>query len=435
MPTEPTARVIVRHGLSCPDRKKGLYHRKCDCRKSLLLYDGTTRKNGKLTNRIVSAKTRSWSRAEKAAQDWLDSFDPEKQELKQLRAAKELQQIRLEEAVAVYCADFIRRRGNNGTVRMMRSLLGHVDPETKQVKRSGHFFSWLGKQVPRPVFLADITPAHLTAWRSSWTFNDTTAVNRWAIVKGFFRFCETQGWIADEPTRKLGNLRIAPGSRTVPFTDEQYTRILAAVSDYDPKNAPAVTRQNWQHRLLAFLELMRWSGADLIDAVRYAPSLIDAEGVLRYRRQKTGILATIPLPEHVVALLRNLPLERDSVGPDEPFRQKGVDAPLDAGVWNHRLKKLFSLAGITRVQTDHRTREPHSKMLRDTFAVWHLRHGASLHTVAKMLGHSRTATTEKAYLPWVKELEQAHIADARESLKHLPKPKTAPKVAVIRGSK
>ena len=73
-------------------------------------------------------------------------------------------------------------------------------------------------------------------------------------------------------------------------------------------------------------------------------------------------------------------------------------------------------------------RKPHVKMLRDTFAVWHLRHGASLHTVAKMVGHAKTATTEKAYLPWVKELEQAHIADARKSLTHLPKSKTGTNV-------
>jgi integrase len=435
MSVQPTAKVIVRHGLNCPDRKRGADWRKCNCRKSLLLYDGTTRKNGKLTNRIVSAKTRSWSRAEKDAQDWLDSFDPEKQELKQLRAAKEREQKRLEEAVALYCADMIRQHGDNGTVAMVRSLLGHVDPETKQVKKSGHFFSWLGQQVPRPVFVADITPTHLTTWRSSWTFNDSTAAQRWGLVKGFFGFCESQGWITDTPTRKIKGLRVGKGNRTVPFTDEQYTKILAAISKYDPQNIPAATRQGWQHRLTAFLELMRWSGMDLVDAVKYTPSLIDAEGVLRYHRQKTGILATIPLPDHVVTLLRNLPLERDSVGPEQPFRQKDVHIFSDTATWARRLITLFGRAGIGDVRTDKRIRSPHPKMLRDTFAVWHLRHGASLHTVAKMLGHAKTATTEKAYLPWVKELEQAHIADARESLKHLPSPKPAPKVTVIRGSK
>ena len=133
------------------------------------------------------------------------------------------------------------------------------------------------------------------------------------------------------------------------------------------------------------------------------------------------MLATIPLPEHVVILLRDIPLERDSVGPSQPFRQTDCTVGSDTSTWARRLKSLFTLAGITEVKTDIRTRTPHAKMLRDTFAVWHLRHGAKLHTVAKMMGHSKTATTEQSYLPWVKELEASMIDDARQSLKSIPK--------------
>jgi integrase len=69
-------------------------------------------------------------------------------------------------------------------------------------------------------------------------------------------------------------------------------------------------------------------------------------------------------------------------------------------------------------------------MFRDTFAMWNLRHGASLHEVAKMLGHSNTATTERSYLPWVKELEVAHIAHVRTILEHAA-PKAHGKVVAI----
>ena len=34
-----------------------------------------------------------------------------------------------------------------------------------------------------------------------------------------------------------------------------------------------------------------------------------------------------------------------------------------------------------------------------------------------MLGHSNPVTTAKAYLPWVKELEQSTIAEGRVALK------------------
>jgi integrase len=370
------------------------------------------------TNRYISAKTRSWARAEKLAQEWLDSFDPEKQELKRLRADKERKQVRIEEAVALYCADMIARLGDNGTVAMARSLLGHVDPETKAVISNGHLFDWLDKVLPHPTYISEITTAMLTQWRASWKFgSDLTAANRWGMVKGFFNFCEAQGWVDDSPARKLKPIRVEKGNHTAIFTDEQYTEILDSVALYEPENVPEATRKAWQQRLTTFVELLRWSGMALIDAVQYRPEMIDADGVLRYHRQKTGELATVPLPANVVALLRDVLLERDSVGPEQPFRTTGcAKANSDTRKWHHRLKTLFKLAGITAVKTARGTRKAHPHMLRDTFAVWHLRHGAKLHTVAKMLGHSKTTTTEQSYLPWVKELEQAHIEDARASL-------------------
>jgi integrase len=131
-----------------------------------------------------------------------------------------------------------------------------------------------------------------------------------------------------------------------------------------------------------------------------------AFGVLRYRRQKSGELATVPLPERLMALLRDVPLERDSVGTSQPFRTKDTALNSDTRKWQHRLGKVFTLAGIKSVRTERGTdRKPHPHMLRDTFAVGHLKHGAQLRTVSKMLGHSKTGTTERAYLPWVKELE------------------------------
>ena len=258
---------------------------------------------------------------------------------------------------------------------MIRSLFGHIDPETKAVLSKGHLFGWLDKQVPRPVFIADVTPTHLTAWRSSWKFGDLTAANRWSMVKGFFGFCESQGWISDSPARKLKPLNFKKGNRTAIFTDKQYVAILDAVSLCDPENVPAATRKAWQHRLQTFVELLRFSGMDLIDAVRFRPESIDAEGVLRYRTPKDRpVLATVQLPARVITLLHHVPLERDSVGQDQPFRQKDVKPQSDTATWARRLESLFKLAEIREVKTGiGQTRKPHAKMFRDTFAVNKLR--------------------------------------------------------------
>src|SRR5438132_4145998 len=116
-PTAPitrTAKVVVRHSAKCTDRDRGGEWRRCRCPKSILVYEG----GGSGSNRLISAKTRSWEQAERFAQEWRDAFDPEKQELKRLRSEKERQQVRIEDAVALYLADMIARLGDNGTVAM-----------------------------------------------------------------------------------------------------------------------------------------------------------------------------------------------------------------------------------------------------------------------------------------------------------------------------
>jgi integrase len=409
-----TVKVIVRHSSECKDKSKGAEWRKCRCSKTLLVYEADRGKN-----RRVSAKTRSWERAEDAAQELRDSWDPRLQRLKKLESDKESESKRIDTAVALYIADMAARLGDNGTVAMARSLLGHVDAETKDITSNGHLFNWLDKipAAARPVYIADLSPEQLTRWRASWKFSDYTAAQRWGMVRSFFNFCERQGWIRDSPARKLRRIDYEKGSRTAIFTDKQYTAILEAVPKYAPENVPAITRATWEQRLTTFVELLRWSGMALIDAVQYRPELVDAEGVLRYRRHKTGQLATVPLPEPLLALLRSAPLERDSVGASHPFRMRDYTAHSDTVTWRKRLMRLFALAGIEEATNElGKARAPHPHMLRDTFAVWNLRHGVPLHSVSKMLGHSNPTITAKAYLPWVAELEASTIADGRRAL-------------------
>lgn len=402
-----TVKVIVRHSSTCKDKSKGAEWRKCRCSKTLLVYESDRGKN-----RRVSAKTRSWERAEDAAQELRDSWDPRLQRLKKLESDKESESKRIDTAVALYIADMAARLGDNGTVAMARSLLGDVTS-------NGHLFNWLDKipAAERPVYVADLTPEQLTRWRASWKFSDYTAAQRWGMVRSFFNFCERQGWIRDSPARKLRRIDYEKGSRTAIFTDKQYTAILEAVPKYAPENVPAITRATWEQRLTTFVELLRWSGMALIDAVQYRPELVDAECVLRYRRHKTGQLATVPLPENLLAMLRSVPVERDSVGSSHPFRMRDYTAHSDTVTWRKRLMKLFTLAGIEEATNElGKSRAPHPHMLRDTFAVWNLRHRVPLHSVSKMLGHSNPTITAKAYLPWVAELEASTIADGRRAL-------------------
>lgn len=406
-----TATVFVRHSSDCKDKHRGSQWRKCTCRKSLLVYDGETKKQRK-----ISSKTRSWEKAEGQAQSWLDQFDPLKIELKRLqdeKAARLEKAKRIEDAVGGYLADMIFRLGDNSTVDRTRTLLGYVDPKTAEVRRNGKLFDWLDKQVPRPIVISDITPAQLAAWRNSWDYkSDLTAAASWTNVKTFFKFCKAHGWITSDPAAELRRPSVTKGNRTGTFSDEQYETILAAA------------RGN--QRLESFLELLRWSAMALIDAVQFESQSIDPAGILRYTRIKTGTLATVPLPEHVVALVRNVPRDQGNSA-EQPFRRQDIGIESAIGEWRRELQALFAKAGITEVKTDVGPRPPHPHMLRDTAAVWYLRHGMSLHGVSKILGHSNPAITARSYLPFVTELEKAHISEALEVLKAATKTRLAAK--------
>src|SRR5712691_5346983 len=388
-----TCKVVVRHSQDCRFKNEGPGFENCKCRKSLRIYDSSLGRNYH-----SSAKTRNWETAVKIAQDWLSGFDPGKkaltEEVARLRAKKE-KVATIPQAVASFLIDMRFRQLAPKTIDRARCLLGDANPKG-EITRNGKLFDWLEKQNPKPTLISEITPAHLTEWRTTWGYgSDMTAAVGWDLVKGFFKFCKGQGWISVSPGDGIRRPTTAKGNRTAIFTDKQYETILS--------------KANPNQRLLTFVELLRWSAMALIDAVAFDTNTLDAEGVLRYGRKKTGKLAVVKLPGHVVALLRSVPLESDNT-PEQPFRRKGLTLESNIHDWRRDLQDLFALAGITQVKTDVGTRPPHPHQFRDTAAVWYLRHGMSLHGVAKILGDT-IKTVERHYLPFVQELEKAHIEE------------------------
>ena len=393
--TTRTATVYVRHSDDCKDAAQGPQHRKCNCRKWLLLYDGATKEQTK-----AAAKTRSWSEAENAANTWIDQFDPIKAELTELTAVKAAQAVKIEDAVAAYLKDMIARLGDNGTVKRNRGLL--------EIKLN----AWLAVQPNRPQLISEVTPTHLMDWRASWKFgSDLTAAIGFDAVKTFFKFCVGQGWIALSPAANIKRPKIKRGNRTATFSDEQYAAILAAA--------------HGNQRLETFLELLRWSGMAIIDGVLFDRKMLGDDGVLRFARRKSGSLSTVKLPDHVVALLRSVQ------GGSQPFLRTDILLNNATHEWRRELQSLFTKAGILKVQTEVGSRRPHPHMLRDTCAVWFLRNGVGIHSVSKLLGHSNVAITSKHYAPWVKELETAHIAELGAAL-DAAKVKPAGKLRAIR---
>lgn len=107
--------------------------------------------------------------------------------------------------------------------------------------------------------------------------------------------------------------------------------------------------------------------------------IIDTEkmSILDFTMQKTGHRLRVPISSRV----RKIMGERED--PDE----RVVKIPYQS--LDYALDVLAERAGISQ--------KVHFHMLRHTFAVLQLAHGADIYTVSKMLGHRTILTTEKFY--------------------------------------
>jgi integrase len=415
-----TVKIIVRHSRTCPDASKGPAWQNCKCRKSLSVYHPEDRS----TERIKTME-RSWPAAEAFMKRYTDSFDPVLQrdlhELEERRAEDLIKstpdQITIDQAIVQYIDNMRVRRLAEGTIANASSVFAYVDPQTKEITRSGNLLLWLHSQIVKPIFIGDLTLIHLDQWRATWTGQDTTCRGILEQTRRFFRFCKKRKWIKDNPALDMDPVKVRRGNRNAPFTTAQYNSIVKAVAKYKPDNVPGQREKVWQRRLLTFVKLLRHSGMDLADAVQFHPAEQMDGKWLRYARQKTGVdCAPIPLPDDLVALLRSVPDNYGLSGAPMPFRTTGLKLKDDTRKWAWRLEQVYKLAGITEVQTKLGTRTPHAKMFRHTFAVESLNAKVPLLAVSKMMGHGNIAITQRVYLPWCPSLEKMHVADVEKAL-------------------
>jgi integrase/recombinase XerD len=446
---QPTYTVIVRHAKTCPYKDKGQKYTpetsRCNCRKRIAVYNPEIEDPQKRQT-TIKIKTRSWADAEQIAQEYRDSHDPDKRarmaaesKLKELQTAKELKTVTIEQAVARFIASKRAERVSEKRIERYLPLLGNVDPQTFRFRRNrrnneGRLAEWLKTLIPRPVYISDLTPDLIEAFRNTWDFeSDLTDFGAFGDLKRFFKYCLAKRWIENPPMASMKPPKVKRGNRTTAFSEGQYDSILVAVKNRYPaeiKTLEDQKRYDDTHRILAFIELMRWGGLALGDAVRFKLDSMKDNGQITYYRTKTKRRAQPRLVPHVVTLLKTtVPIDGDL---NQPFYDKTVDGDTNAGYWSAELKSVFADAGIESVKTDIREREPHSHMLRDTFAINQLRtqyeEGHVNHqTIADALGDT-VAIFLKHYAPWIAEFEQAH-QDAQARITEAQAAKLAQKQA------
>jgi integrase/recombinase XerD len=421
----PTYKVISRHSVDCQHKDKGREFVHCNCRKHIAKYDPNI-EDPKKRQSLIKTKTRSWHDAEQIAQAYRDQHDPDKRraaaaeaKLKAIQTEKESQTVTIEQAVARFRASKKAERISDKRIERYLPLLGDVDLQTFKFKRNrrgneGRLSEWLKTLSPRPVYISDLKPDLIEAFRNTWDFDsDLTDFGTFGDLKRFFSYCLAKRWIENHPMAGMRPPKVKRGSRTTAFSEPQYDSIIATIKSHYPaeiKNLEDQKQHDDTHRVLAFIELMRWGGLALGDAVRFKLDSMKNNGEVTYYRNKTKRRAQPTLVPHVVDLLKTIvPIDGDL---NQPFYDKTIADDTNPNYWSAELKKIFAEAGIESVKTDIRDREPHSHMLRDTFAINQLRTQYELgqvnhQAIADALGDT-VAIFLKHYAPWIAEFEQAH---------------------------
>ena len=178
----------------------------------------------------------------------------------------------------------------------------------------------------------------------------------------------------------------------MPLAAEEYERLLKAV----PATFPDKQKQD---KVRALIQLMRWTGLAIVDALTLERNKIEWDETRKVHRivtarQKTGTHVSVPIPANVarelLAVLSGN--ERRYIF----WSGDGEKERITKSWAKYIIAPLFKAA---KIESNGNLR---SHRLRDTFAVDLLEKGVPLEEVSKLLGHESIRTTEKSYAKWVK---------------------------------
>jgi integrase/recombinase XerD len=400
----PEIVIYVRHSATCKfaaDERS----RRCDCRKFMRWTAG-----GK--QHKLAAKTRSWPQAEKLKRDLEDQFsgkvDASNTEAKGLREALNLLLLKKEvEGVS------------DGVIKKYRNLLNRLQEHCE------------GRGI---YTVAGINPGTIiefvATWKALYPSASTRETER-GRLHSFLEFCYQSEWL-----KRVPELPKITGDvpETQPLTPDEYAKLLdvvyVTVGNGDPRRRTTKNGggrwqykdgDKWQHAVHTFLQLMRWSGLAIRDAMtlprtaltydaQHSNYLIDTD------RTKTGVRVCVAIPKSVGDALLKV-----EVGGPGYFFWSGNGKPQSAtSTWGQRyIAPCFKAAGIESEgnMLSHR--------LRDTFAVYLLEHGGSMEDVASALGNS-LRVCEKHYAKWSKGRQDRLDTLVRGTFEAEPKQRNRP---------
>lgn len=379
-----------------------------------------------------SLNTPSWTEALERATDKLNSLNPEIAELRETKQKKTRNRKTVYQAINLWLDRTRNMWGaDSQIVKQYRSTFGWVDSDG--VKHGGLLRYAAERELG---YIDEFSTVVCQEWLTSDSFPARKASSRkqcWGTVRSFFNYLTEMNVISANPVAAIK----APAEDGLfahnPYTDQQYAAILKTLKAHKPDHRVRLAeRKLYIDRMWSMVEILRWTGMDVIDAVQFRTEQIEdvtingaTVSVLRYRRTKTirkgSIEAAIPLADDLAKRLRSVPISSRSVQ-GMPFRYVGTDVKTDVHTWARRIKHILTEASVGAIALTCRdgrpalnkfggpvTKTPDLKMFRHTFAVGELVRGVPEEVVARMMGHVSTDMIRKHYAPWCKRRDEAHI--------------------------
>src|SRR5215472_3736119 len=267
MSTAPVITIFVRHSAHCKYAGDE-FCRRCRCRKHF-----RWTQNGKQYRR--KAGTRSWEEAEeqkKILQDQLAGRTPRAETSGKL----------LTEAVDL----FVQSKKNKNVTKKV------LDKYTRELARLRTYCESRGV-----LTVQALTGELLTEYCGTWPELYPSTTTRSKVrerCRSFLRYCYQVRWL--DRVLPLDSIQVDE-PETMPLTEREYAKLLDSVY-------VAFENRQTQERVHALVQLMRWSGLAIRDALTLKRSgLIRDEQKNVYRvetaRHKTGVNVSVPIPGHV----------------------------------------------------------------------------------------------------------------------------------------